>query len=143
MMDSDFVFGRSQHVCLEGDATLEQGAQDIKLWQNIGGRLAVGQQVYIENDGRTFWRWMRVVEVLGSPAAGLKHLVLADLVPPWFGKAEEHPVTAAADWKIRYSGPHLKWCVIAPNGSVKHSFINTEDEARNRARQEQGNPRPR
>jgi hypothetical protein len=59
------------------------------------------------------------------------------------GKADEHPISAATDWKIRYSWPHLKWCVIAPNGSVKHSFLNTEDEAQNVARQEQGNPRPR
>jgi hypothetical protein len=100
-------------------------------------------KVYVENDARSLFRWMRVKEVIGSHSTGLKHLVLVDLVPPWSGEAEEHPVGANEDWRIKYARPHLQWQVISPASIVKHSHIASADEARNRARLESGNPKPR
>jgi hypothetical protein len=61
MRVAQFVFGEPMHVCLEGDTTIEPGEQSIALWQNVGGRLGVGQQISVENDARTMWRRCRMV----------------------------------------------------------------------------------
>lgn len=136
------ALGEMQLVTLPEDQAIEEGEQDPKLWTNLGPRLVMGQWISVTNDCGSFWRVMRVELVHCGRGAGLRALVLRDVVPPRMFDKTNEPIVATGEWYVRYLGPSRRWAVIRPNGMVAREMINTEQEAARQVWQMSGNPRP-
>lgn len=141
MLPVAFVHGEPMHLCLPGDERIEPGPQDVDYLANIGGKLAMHQQIEVTNDAGSFWRLMRVERVHGSPGSGLRALTLRDVVPPYFSDMADEPVVSIGQWYVRFGGAHRKWMVVTPAGAVRREGINSESEARHICRLEESNPR--
>jgi len=142
MIPAAYVHGDLMHLTLPGDERLEEGKQDVKRWQNIGGRLGMHQWIECTNDAGSMWRLMRVERVHGSPGTGLRGLWLRDVVPPSFADKADEPISATGDWYIMWGGAHKKWMVISPGGVVYQTGLNSEMAAQTVCRREAGNPKP-
>lgn len=142
MVPAAQVLGELMIVTLPEDQTVEEGLQDVRRWEHLGPRLTMHQFVIVTNDCGSMWRWMRVERLHGSPGAGLRALLLRDVVPPRFVDLALEPIVATGSWEVRHGGPHRRWMVIQPNGSVRRDGINSEAEARTIAHRESGNPKP-
>jgi hypothetical protein len=129
-------------ILLEGDQTIEEGAQDVKRWQHIGARLTMYQELRITNDAGSFIRRMEVLGVHGTSGSGLRFLNLGDTSPPVFIDKANEEIVSTGDWFVRWGGLSKKWQVVNPAGRVRKEEINTEAEARNVMHLEAGNPIP-
>src|SRR5438067_10205939 len=69
-------------ITLPDDERIEEGAQDLLVWAEVGEHLSIGQWLIATNDSGGMWRLMRVRMVHGGRASGLRHLELVDIVPP-------------------------------------------------------------
>jgi hypothetical protein len=134
--------GYMMSIVLEGNQTIEEGAQDVERWRHIGPRLTMYQWLRISNDTGSMIRFMEVERVHGAPGQGLRALSLRDLWPPVLKDMAEEPIASTGDWYVRHGGTHRKWMVIQPNGNVRHEGLNTEAEAKIICHRESGNPRP-
>ena len=134
--------GPRMSIVLEGDQTIEEGAQDVKRWQHIGARLTMYQELRITNDAGSFIRRMEVLGVHGTSGSGLRFLNLGDTSPPFFIDKANEPIVSTGDWFVRWGGLSKKWQVVNPAGRVRKEEINTEAEARNIMHLEAGNPIP-
>jgi hypothetical protein len=143
MVAAAFVRSDPMHVTLPGMDTIEEGVQDVALWQNVGPRLCMHQWIEITNDVGSFWRLMRVERIHGSPGTGLRALTLRDLVPPHEIDAASVTIVPTGQWEIRWGGIHNKWQVVSPAGVVSKHGFNTEAEARTHRNLEERNPKPR
>jgi hypothetical protein len=142
MTPAAYVHGELLHLTLEGDARIEEGAQDLKKFSLIGPRMGPLQWIEVVNDAGSMWRLMRVARIHGHAGTGLRGLWLEDVVPPKFTNFADEPAVPTGDWYIRFGGAHRKWMVITPGGVVNRQGINTEGEARTICNQVSGNPRP-
>lgn len=142
VMGMSFVVGEMMNVTLFEDERVEEGLQDVKRWQLVGERLAMNQWLQVTNDAGSMFRVMRVERIHTSAGAGLRALVLRDVVPPKFIDIENEPIVATGDWYVRYLGAHRRWAVISPAGTVRRDGINTEGEAKTICVAEAGNRAP-
>jgi hypothetical protein len=142
MMQASHVIGEMLNVTLLEDERVEEGLQDVARWHQIGPRLSMGQWLQITNDAGSMWRLMRVDRLHATPGSGLRALVLRDVVPPKFIDVANEPIVSTGDWYVRYGGPHRRWMVITPVGTIRQDGINTEGEAKTIWRSEAGNPAP-
>jgi hypothetical protein len=140
--DCSFALGEMQLVTLPGEMTIEPGQQNPVLWDSIAGKLRMHQWVQVSNDAGSFWRVMRVERIHGGSGQGLRLLILKDVVPPQFIDLANEPIVSTGDWEVRHGGPHRRWMVIRPNGTIRAEGLNTEQEARTIANRDKLNPRP-
>jgi hypothetical protein len=136
------AIGEMQLVTLPDEMTIEEGPQDPLLWVNIAKRLSMHTWVQVTNDAGSFWRVMRVEKIHAGRGAGLRALVLRDVVPPRLVDLANEPIVSTGEWYVRHLGPHRGWVVVDPAGNVRREGIRTQREADNWCHQTSGNPRP-
>lgn len=142
MVPAAFVIGDIQNLTLVEDETIEEGLQDVERFRHIGPRLAVNQWIVVGNDAGSVRRVMIVEKLHCHAGSGLRALFLRDLFPPRIFDIEHEPIIATGDWYVRYGGPHRRWMVITPSGTIRREGINTEVEAKRQWQSESGNPAP-
>jgi hypothetical protein len=127
--EKEISTGVVMRLTLPGDETITEGQQSIQQFGEIGEHLNRGQWIEIENDAGSFWALMRVSTIHGTRSTGCRGLTLQNVVPPRsFDRQYEQPV-ATGLWYARHLGPHQKWGVISPTGSVFLSGLMSESEA--------------
>src|SRR6266852_1919014 len=127
--EKEISTGVVMRLTLEGDQTITEGQQNLHQFGEVGEQLALGQWLEVSNDANSFWALMRVAEIHGTRSTGCRGLHLQFIVPPrQFDRQYEAPV-ATGNWYARWLGPHKKWAVISPTGSIFRSGLITEAEA--------------
>jgi hypothetical protein len=92
------------------------------FWCNVAPQLRVADTIDVHSDGRDFYAKLYVREV------GRARVSVAQIQYVEFGALAETSEPAAAH-RIRYAGPHQKWCVerVADGRMLKDGCATRED----------------